>query len=216
MDCVTCGFSIEEYAKREPGRAKHKSMSIATLSNVARTPLTEELDRIFREHHQLVYRTAYGVTGSREDAQDVLQTIFLRLLRREVPPDLKSNPKAYLYRAAVNLSLNMIRERSAAPRQNPRSILKAPRRFPIPNLQRTCTSGFMRQSRSLNPKRRTSWYCDTFTTTASPRLQSCLGNRRALSLFGCSAPALDSRNSSVLFRRKTHETTCNVRWKTSR
>src|SRR6185503_17245205 len=86
-------------------------MSTVTLSDVTRAPLTEELDRIFREHHQLVYRTAFGVTGSREDAQDIVQTIFLRLLRREFPPDLGKNPRAYLYRAAVNLSLNTIRRR---------------------------------------------------------------------------------------------------------
>src|SRR6185503_10977874 len=86
-------------------------MSTVTLSDVTRAPLTEELDRIFREHHQLVYRTAYGVTGSREDAQDVVQTIFLRLLRREFPPDLKKNPKAYLYRAAFNAAISVIRSR---------------------------------------------------------------------------------------------------------
>jgi RNA polymerase sigma factor (sigma-70 family) len=51
------------------------------------------------------------VTGSRHDAEDVLQTIFLRLLQREIPPDLRKSPKAYLYRAAVNLSLNSIRSR---------------------------------------------------------------------------------------------------------
>jgi RNA polymerase sigma-70 factor (ECF subfamily) len=73
--------------------------------------LTEELDQIFRDHHQLIYRTAYGVTGSPEDAQDVLQTIFLRLLRSELHPGLRENPKAYLYRAAVNLSLNTVRQR---------------------------------------------------------------------------------------------------------
>jgi RNA polymerase sigma-70 factor (ECF subfamily) len=86
-------------------------MSTVTLSDVTRALLTEELDQIFREHHQLVYRTAFGVTGNHEDAQDVVQTIFLRLLRREFPPDLKKSPKAYLYRAAVNLSLNTIRSR---------------------------------------------------------------------------------------------------------
>ena len=86
-------------------------MSIVTLSDVTRGPLTEELDRIFREHHSLVFRTAYCVTGSREDAQDIAQTIFLRLLRRDFPPNLQRNPKAYLYRAAVNLSLNTIRSR---------------------------------------------------------------------------------------------------------
>jgi RNA polymerase sigma-70 factor (ECF subfamily) len=75
------------------------------------SPLTSELDRLFREHYYLVYRTAYGVTGSSEDAKDVLQTIFLQLLKREFPPDLSKNPKAYLYRAAVNASLNTVKAR---------------------------------------------------------------------------------------------------------
>jgi RNA polymerase sigma-70 factor (ECF subfamily) len=75
------------------------------------TTVTEQLEQVFREHYQLVYRTAYGVTGSREDAQDVLQAVFLQLLRRKIAPDLDRNPKAYLYRAAVNLSLNTIRQR---------------------------------------------------------------------------------------------------------
>ena len=52
-------------------------MATITLSNVTSVSLNEELDQLFREHYQMVYRTAYGVTGSREDSQDVLQTIFL-------------------------------------------------------------------------------------------------------------------------------------------
>src|SRR5262249_18471774 len=84
-------------------------MSIVTHSGM--TPPTEQLEQAFREHYQLVYRTAYGVTGSREDAQHILQTIILRLLRLELAPDPKKTPKALLYRAAVNLSLNTIRQR---------------------------------------------------------------------------------------------------------
>jgi RNA polymerase sigma factor (sigma-70 family) len=80
-------------------------------STVTGARLTEELDHLFREHYQLVYRTAYGVTGNREDAQDVLQTLFLKLLRQKSAAEFKSNPKGYLYRAAVNLSLNVIRDR---------------------------------------------------------------------------------------------------------
>ena len=59
-------------------------MSKATLHELRRMPVSEEFERIFREHSQLIYRTAYGITGNIEDAQDVLQTIFLRLLRREM------------------------------------------------------------------------------------------------------------------------------------
>jgi RNA polymerase sigma-70 factor (ECF subfamily) len=46
-----------------------------------------------------------------EDAEDVLQTLFVQLLRRERPPAFEQDPKAYLYRAAVNTSLNVIRSR---------------------------------------------------------------------------------------------------------
>jgi RNA polymerase sigma-70 factor (ECF subfamily) len=73
--------------------------------------LSVEFETLFREHSRMVYRTAYGVTGNREDAQDILQTIFLRLLRHDVPPDARQNPKAYLYRAAVNLSLDTLKAR---------------------------------------------------------------------------------------------------------
>src|SRR5262245_39981780 len=86
-------------------------MSTATAPGVTSRPLAEDCERLFREHYQLIYRTALRVTGSSEDAEDVLQTIFLRLLRREYAPDLKTNPKAYLYRAAVNLSLDTVRAR---------------------------------------------------------------------------------------------------------
>ena len=51
------------------------------------------------------------MTGRHEDAEDVLQTIFHRLAKQETAPDLLKNPKAYLYRSAVNVSLNVIRSR---------------------------------------------------------------------------------------------------------
>jgi RNA polymerase sigma-70 factor (ECF subfamily) len=73
------------------------------------------LEQLFNEHYQFVYRTAYGLTGNSEDAEDVLQNIFMGLVRRELPPDLLKNPKAYLYRAAFNLSLNVIRDRKRRP-----------------------------------------------------------------------------------------------------
>jgi RNA polymerase sigma-70 factor, ECF subfamily len=73
--------------------------------------VNREFEGLFNEHFQFVYCTAYAVTANRQDAEDVLQTIFLRLIRRVTPPALTQNPKAYLYRAAVNESLNVIRAR---------------------------------------------------------------------------------------------------------
>jgi len=73
--------------------------------------LPEEFEQIYREHAQFIYRTAFRITGDSQDAEDVLQNLCVRLLRRELPADFSKNPKAYLYRAAVNLSLNVIRAR---------------------------------------------------------------------------------------------------------
>jgi RNA polymerase sigma factor (sigma-70 family) len=73
--------------------------------------LSRELERIFGQHYELIYRTAYSLTGSAADAEDIVQTIFVRLLARELPPDLSTAPERYLYRAAFNLSLNAIRDR---------------------------------------------------------------------------------------------------------
>ena len=70
-----------------------------------------QFETIFKAHAQLMYRTAYGVLGTHHDAEDVVQTIFLKLIRQEFPPDLERNPEAYLYRAAVNASLSTIRDR---------------------------------------------------------------------------------------------------------
>jgi RNA polymerase sigma-70 factor (ECF subfamily) len=73
--------------------------------------LPEGFEQIYREHSQFIYRTAFRITGDPQDAEDVLQNLCVRLLRRELPPDFSKNPKAYLYRAAVNLSLNVVRSR---------------------------------------------------------------------------------------------------------
>jgi len=86
-------------------------MSRATILKFGRTVLTKELEDIFRDHSQFIYRTAYTVTGNHADAEDVLQTIFVKLLQREMTSRFWDQPRPYLYRAAVNLALNNVRTR---------------------------------------------------------------------------------------------------------
>lgn len=81
------------------------------MSTLVKPEHQTPLDAIFTTYARLIYRTAFGVTGNRQDAEDVLQTIFLKLIGRKFPPDLEKNSEAYLYRAAVNASLNVIRSR---------------------------------------------------------------------------------------------------------
>lgn len=73
-----------------------------------------EFSRVFEKYHGLVFRTAYRITGNAADAEDVLQTIFLRLLRRDAASGFPGNEESYLRRAAVNASLDVIRARQTA------------------------------------------------------------------------------------------------------
>ena len=73
-----------------------------------------ELEQLFQAHHGRVFRTAQRITGSAADAEDVLQTVFLRLLKGSEGYDLSQNPEAYLSRAAINASLDLLRSRTRA------------------------------------------------------------------------------------------------------
>jgi RNA polymerase sigma-70 factor, ECF subfamily len=71
-----------------------------------------ELETLFQAHHGRVFRTAQRITGSAADAEDVLQTVFLRLVKGQDDYDWSRNPEAYLSRAAINASLDLLRSRS--------------------------------------------------------------------------------------------------------
>ncbi len=84
--------------------------SLRAVPNPANEP-QGELELLFREHHKNLFRTAHRITGSAADAEDVLQTVFLRLVKSHESYDLADNPKAYLSRAAINAALDLIRTR---------------------------------------------------------------------------------------------------------
>ncbi len=69
------------------------------------------LEILFRQHSDRVFRTANRVTGSAADAEDVLQTVFLRLARGPESPSMLENPEGYFARAAINASLDLLRSR---------------------------------------------------------------------------------------------------------
>jgi len=75
-----------------------------------------DLEQMFKEHHASVLRAAYRVTGNASDAEDVLQTVFMRLVRRTPDAAPMENVAAYLHRSAVNAALDLVRDRRDAKR----------------------------------------------------------------------------------------------------
>ncbi len=69
------------------------------------------LERVFLEHQGRVFRAAYRITGNAQDAEDVLQTVFLRLARQGDDSLAVANLSSYLYRAAINSALDLLRGR---------------------------------------------------------------------------------------------------------
>src|SRR4051794_36528770 len=65
---------------------------------------------LFERHYETVFRAALRVTGNAADAEDVLQTVFVRVLSasRDVEVAL---PSAYFRRAAVNAAVDVLRRR---------------------------------------------------------------------------------------------------------
>ncbi|MGB8472716.1 MAG: RNA polymerase sigma factor [Candidatus Acidiferrum sp.] len=83
----------------------------AAIENIMVTQAAAELEDVFRTHHSLVLKAAYRVTGSMADAEDVAQSVFLRLARGTIDHSRISNLQSYLHRSAVNAALDLIRAR---------------------------------------------------------------------------------------------------------
>ena len=94
---------------------ERKKADVTAASHVEKPQLSPaEVEDIFRQHNAMVLRAAYRVTGSPNDAEDVLQTVFLRLIRRAEGAELVGNLEGYLRRAAVNAAVDLMRSRYSA------------------------------------------------------------------------------------------------------
>jgi RNA polymerase sigma-70 factor, ECF subfamily len=83
----------------------------ASLEASVQNPDESPLDGLFRDHGKVVFRTAHRITGSVADAEDVTQTVFLRLLKKEAGSRLGPEPDAYLRRAATHAAIDVLRRR---------------------------------------------------------------------------------------------------------
>lgn len=103
----------------------------ATLELSVMPPRFEQL---YTEYHQTVFAAAFRVTGNAADAEDVLHTVFLRLLKRE-DQALIGNPESYLRRAAVNAALDVVRGRRPGPDEVDFDRMPSPGRDAVDELE---------------------------------------------------------------------------------
>jgi len=76
------------------------------------TPVLPGFAGLYERHYEAVFRTALRVTGRPADAEDVLQTVFVRLLSGTEHDEAARRPAAYFRRAAVNAAVDLLRRRA--------------------------------------------------------------------------------------------------------
>ncbi|MBV8149085.1 MAG: sigma-70 family RNA polymerase sigma factor [Candidatus Eremiobacteraeota bacterium] len=85
---------------------------VGTLMNRIKQRDPQAFERLYDAHHQLVYGVAFRMLGDRSAAEDLTQTVFLKVWNA---PELfrGGNFAAWLARVARNRALDMLRNRSA-------------------------------------------------------------------------------------------------------
>ena len=174
----------EQQGKKENVEATAQLESLETAPLLSAPPPDLDLDLIFREHHSTVFRAAYRVTGNASDAEDVLQTVFMRLLRRPPEAEAVGNMESYLRRAAVNAALDLIRSRQAAPQvplDDVAPLLSANASFAPDRLQRsTEIRHWLRQAVSrLSPRAAEMFALRFFEGRDNPEIARALGTTPA-------------------------------------
>jgi RNA polymerase sigma-70 factor, ECF subfamily len=88
------------------------SLQLCDYIEMTSAPVPASFNELYKRHYEGVFRAALRVTGNPADAEDVLQTVFVRVLSRSEDPQAADWPSAYFRRAAVNAAVDLLRRRT--------------------------------------------------------------------------------------------------------
>lgn len=71
----------------------------------------EGFEQIFRQHYVPLCRYAGTLCGNKEDAEEMVQQVFVKIWETKETIEIESNLTGYLYRAVYHQFLNMVRKR---------------------------------------------------------------------------------------------------------
>ena len=96
-----------------PHSLNYSRMECNDLGLVARTRAgdTDAFRVLVERHSRALFRVAYRMTGNQQDAEDVVQDTFLRAFKQIARFDERASFGTWLYRIAVNCSLDLVRSR---------------------------------------------------------------------------------------------------------
>src|SRR5882724_1742134 len=83
----------------------------STFVSKARSGDADAYRVLVERHSRALFRLAFRMTGNEEDAEDVVQESFLRAYRQLSKFDERASFGTWLYRIAMNCSLDLVRAR---------------------------------------------------------------------------------------------------------
>ncbi len=80
------------------------------LLEMLRKDQPEALGHFFLKYYKSLYRTVVHIVRDQDDAKDILQELFYNLWIKRCSLNFKGSISAYLFRSAINRSLNYLRD----------------------------------------------------------------------------------------------------------
>ncbi len=69
------------------------------------------LERIYDQYSEMLFRLSYSMLQSREDAEDVLQDVFVKILSRSFDFNSAEHERAWLVRVTLNRCHDVLRKK---------------------------------------------------------------------------------------------------------
>ncbi len=92
------------------------------------------LDEIFETHHRKVYQVAFRLLRNREEAEDIVQEVFVQVWKSLASFKNQSQLSTWIYRITINKCLDTLRVRKRRSFLSPFFFLKVDEEVNQPNL----------------------------------------------------------------------------------
>jgi RNA polymerase sigma-70 factor, ECF subfamily len=103
------------YLTHSETMAAVRAISAQAVASGDADAAARQVTALFGEYSADAYRFAYSLTGTRQDADDVVQFVFMQAYRELVAGRRIERPRAWLMRGVKHRSLNVLRDHRETP-----------------------------------------------------------------------------------------------------